>query len=418
MTSTTDTGYPARPAIPGQEHMGTAASQYPHAPSYPEHMAAKRAERLAAEQRRARDERSSAAVLAAQSGKGRRARERAERDLAEAADRDAWKRAHGYRLTPEQTLARILDVAAAVLPGATDDERADAAADVALRIAAKHGWTPPAEQVTDKYLRAALSGRILDEREADARRAARADERSQLVAWQEADDEQREQAGRRNVWAHFTDEVPVAAPADDVSPGLLGMGLAAATGGPFTRDERAALEAALSGYGGAVEYAVAAGISQAAADKRLSRGRAGLAERMPDAAAVADALADAVALLGGAEGRPVLSTDQRAALAAVGAAQRAAKREAARGATSPVRGRSSHLTPREARGRRATAPHPSNVRTGDTGQAARRALLTRWAAARGARRVGVHRAPRYGALSVPLMRGQDIGPWGIGRPVR
>ena len=276
-----------------------------------------------------RAERETLAQLASTGASERRARA----EVLAAEQRDRIKRAHRWQLTSEQLLARCADAVASVR-AATEDERADALAWLILSVGKRHGWQPLSEDAQPSYLRRRAHGRILDERE----RAARREQLSDDDDGQDDDDDTLTAEDRLDalalraggsVWAAFTPTTREATAAE-VSADALADRLAQLTGEPLSGSERAAVMAALAGYGSGAELAGALGISAGAARKRLHDGRAKLRERFPTADALADALADAqrIGADDDAPTAPRLTAAERAASRAVERVRCAAYRTA------------------------------------------------------------------------------------------
>lgn len=211
--------------------------------------------------------------------------------VAEAASRavvDAARR-EDETLTTSQLVNRCEYVAAS-FAGLDDDDRADLAADLLTCTGERHGWTPTRSQASLTWLRQ----RAIDclRRGADV----------QLVALDPHGDDADTGHGDDHGAGGILAVAEYRAGAERVTPAPDPDALDVADALALTGDARAALVAALSGWGSALDYADAEGISYAAARKRLSRGTAALRKRYPNprdlAAAVAaalDALPDAAA---------------------------------------------------------------------------------------------------------------------------
>lgn len=249
---------------------------------------------------------------------------------ADVARRDAIARADQWQLTPEQLVSRALSAVERVSLRLSDDERDDALSYCLYRVAQRHGWQPASADVAPAWLEQLAAGRVLNERQRAARFDQLRDERDERDEWRE--DDEREARDSASVWAQAgatspdSDQGNGALRAVEVSADQLADALQAVTRQPISASTRAALAAALNGYGSGTELAAALGISEGAARKRLHDGREWLRDHFTRAQ-LADALALALSTLD--SDRVRLTADQRAALAAVERVKRSSAQLAA-----------------------------------------------------------------------------------------
>lgn len=258
----------------------------------------------------------------------------AQRAVLDAQHRDQLRRAARFPLSTDalaQRVARACDA----LTWATEDERDDARAALMLAVGKRYGWTPMSDDVSASYLRRRASGLVLNARERDARREQLRDDESDDDDAQTAEDRLDALALRAggSVWSVFAPPVRTHSAAE-TSADALADRLSRVLGEPLPGSARAALMAALAGYGSGAELAAAEGIAEGTARKRLHDGRAWLRKRMPDAESMAAALMDAQRL--GADDdaptAPRLTSAERAAMRAAEQTRRALSRTRKRSA--------------------------------------------------------------------------------------
>jgi hypothetical protein len=238
---------------------------------------------------------------------------RREAEIAAARARDTRRREQGT-LAPETLLARSVGAARWAIPGLSADEAQDVAAEVRLRVARRHGWTPPAEHPAVTRRGLGLEA-VTVWRDARRRVADTVDAESMDAPVASGEDGASPETRHDFLACALGDHLPANA-ADTPS-------VAAALGVDPDSPAGDAVAAALAGWHVSADLAAARGITEQSARVRLTRGRAVIRRRMTADTLVIRLLeADAGELpLAVAPGDRVrLSPRARAARAAVDAA--------------------------------------------------------------------------------------------------